>query len=55
MSKNVVPWFGLTWQQIQEQGYMPAIEKHLVELTELRGKERAQGYLLFLQKGPIND
>lgn len=54
--KNVdrKPWHGKTWKQIQEQGLMPQVEGWLIELTRIRGKERAEGYLQFLMTGPIN-
>lgn len=48
---NVVPWCGLTWQQIQDQGFTAKIEQHLVELTRLKGKEHAEGYLRYLKNG----
>lgn len=51
---GTVPWFGLTWKQIEEQGIIPQIERHLVELTAQRGREHAEGYLRFLKNGPIN-
>ncbi len=49
-----VAWYGLTWKQIEERGFMSQIENHLIELTKMRGKEKAAEYLLFLQKGPVN-
>jgi len=51
---KIVPWVGLTWVQIQERGFTPAIEKHLVELTALKGKDAAGEYLKFLKTGPVN-
>ena len=50
-----VAWYGLTWKQIEEKGFMSQIENHLIELTELHGKDKAVEYLLFLKKGPVND
>lgn len=49
VTRNCVPWGGLTWKEINEQGFIPQIEAHLVELTKLRGKERAEGYLNYLK------
>lgn len=52
--ENRVVWCGLSWQEIQDQGFMPQIEQHLVELTKKKGKDKAADYLKFLKNGPIN-
>ena len=44
-----VAWYGLTWKQIEERGFMSQIENHLIELTKLRGKEKAVEYLRYLK------
>jgi len=49
-----VPWSGMSWNKIQAEGLVPAIEQHLVELTKIKGKEYAAGYLLYLKNGPQN-
>lgn len=36
-------WYGLTWKQIEERGFLPKIEQHLIELTKLRGKDKGSG------------
>lgn len=51
---SAVPWDGLSWNEIREQGYLPEVEKHLQDLTATSGKERAHQYLNYLQTGPIN-
>lgn len=51
---DTVPWYGLSWRRIQEKGFMPQIEQHLVELTAMHGEERAKGYLHYLQTNPLN-
>jgi len=51
--RKEIPWYGMPWTQIEER-YMPELERHLIELTQLRGKEAAEGYLLFLKTGPHN-
>ena len=51
---NVVPWYGLSWKEIEEQGFIPQIEKHLEKLEMMHGKERADGYLLYLKTNPSN-
>lgn len=48
------PWVGKPWQQIKEDGLLPLVEKHLIELTKSRGVDRAKEYLLYLQNGPQN-
>lgn len=52
--KSGVPWMGKTWKQIEAEGFIPQIEKHLIELTKEKGRERAAEYLNFLKNGPIN-
>ena len=47
---DVVAWYGLTWKQIEEKGFMPQIEQHLIKLTRMRGKQKAQEYLRYLQE-----
>lgn len=49
-----VPWYGLSWKQIEEKGFIPQIEAHLVKLTRMHGKSKAAQYLLYLRKGPQN-
>lgn len=50
-----VPWYGLSWNEIEKQGFIPQIEQHLVELTKKNGKQSAQRYLNYLQTGPHNN
>lgn len=52
---KAVPWCYLSWKQIEEQGFMPQIENHLIELTRQRGKEKADEYLHYLKTGPQNN
>lgn len=46
---NVVPWYGKTWSEINDQGYMPQLEQHLIELTKQKGKQRAEEYVKYLK------
>ena len=46
---NIVPWYGKTWSEIKDQGYMPQLEQHLIELTAAKGKERAEDYVKYLK------
>lgn len=49
-NRNKVPWAGKTWAEI-ERHHMGQLEQHLVELTALKGKERAAEYLRYLKCG----
>lgn len=49
-----VDWFGLSWNEIQAKGWMPAVEAHLVDLTLEQGKARSSEYLNYLKNGPQN-
>ena len=44
-----VAWHGLTWKRIEEKGFLPQIEQHLIKLTGMHGKEKAAEYLLYLK------
>ena len=44
-----VAWHGLTGNQINEKGFLPQIEQHLIMLTGLHGKQKAAEYLLYLK------
>ena len=46
---STAEWHGLTWNQINEKGFLPQIEKHLIMLTGLHGKQKAAEYLLYLK------
>ena len=46
---NVVPWYGKTWSEIKDQGYMPQLEQHLIELTAEKGAEKASDYVKYLK------
>lgn len=48
-AKPEIPWYGLSWDQIQKKGFIPQIEKHLIELTRMHGKERSAEYLRHLK------
>ena len=51
---NRVPWFSMSWKQIQEEGLLSKVEAHLVYLSEVKGSKRAEGYLHYLKTGPQN-
>ena len=44
-----VMWYGLTWKQIEEKGFFPQIDQHLIKLTGMHGKEKAAEYLRYLK------
>ena len=48
-SPDRIAWYGLTWKQIEEKGFMPQIEQHLIMLTGMHGKEKAVEYMRYLK------
>jgi hypothetical protein len=50
MSHKIVPWFGKTWQEIQEAGLMPQVEGHVYGLAKKKGEQAANEYMLYLKK-----
>lgn len=47
--RREIPWFGMSWNEIQEAGMMPLVEKHLANLTREKGAGAAQNYMKFLK------
>jgi hypothetical protein len=47
---NVKPWYGKSWAEI-EKNHMRELEQHMIELTALKGKDKASEYLSYLRNG----